>query len=138
MSIYVYIGDDDANKDLRDLGYNALNSLKEAKECLEGAKGWGVVDMLGGGLFSSMIKRSKIDEAKSKIMIAQRDLTTFYRALDNFEDTNVELNYDEFTGFVDIVFDNFLMDVMVQKRISDALNRIEELIGSTEKIINRL
>ena len=33
-------------------GYRALNSLNAAKENLNSAKNWGLVDMFGGGFFS--------------------------------------------------------------------------------------
>ena len=40
-------------------GRRALNSLSAAKENLNSAKNWGLVDMFGGGFFSTMLKHSK-------------------------------------------------------------------------------
>ena len=40
-------------------GHRALNSLSTAKENLNSAKNWGLVDMFGGGFFSTMLKHSK-------------------------------------------------------------------------------
>ena len=48
-------------------GHRALNSLGAAKENLNSAKNWGLVDMFGGGFFSTMLKHSKMDQAKQKI-----------------------------------------------------------------------
>ena len=41
-------------------GERALASLKSAKSKLDEAKSWGVVDILGGGIVSSLIKLSLI------------------------------------------------------------------------------
>ena len=41
-------------------GQRALSSLRIAKENLNSAKNWGLVDMFGGGFFSTMLKHSKI------------------------------------------------------------------------------
>ena len=43
-------------------GHRALNSLGAAKENLNSAKNWGLVDMFGGGFFSTMLKHSKMDQ----------------------------------------------------------------------------
>ena len=40
----------------------ALNSLQAAKENLNSAKNWGLVDMFGGGFFTTMLKHSRIDQ----------------------------------------------------------------------------
>ena len=39
-------------------GQRALSSLRTAKENLNSAKNWGLVDMFGGGFFSTMLKHS--------------------------------------------------------------------------------
>lgn len=48
-------------------GRRALNSLNAAKENLNSAKNWGLVDMFGGGFFSTMLKHSKMDQAKQNM-----------------------------------------------------------------------
>ena len=42
-------------------GQRALSSLRTAEENLNSAKNWGLVDMFGGGFFSTMLKHSKMD-----------------------------------------------------------------------------
>lgn len=44
-----------------DAGNRALFSLRAAQGQLNSAKNWGVVDLLGGGLITSIIKRSKME-----------------------------------------------------------------------------
>ena len=41
-------------------GRRALNSLRTAKENLNSAKNWGLVDMFGGGFFTTLLKHSKM------------------------------------------------------------------------------
>ena len=48
-------------------GHRALNSLSTAKENLNSAKNWGLVDMFGGGFFSTMLKHSKMEQAKQNM-----------------------------------------------------------------------
>ena len=43
-------------------GQRALSSLRTAEENLNSAKNWGLVDMFGGGFFSTMLKHSKMDQ----------------------------------------------------------------------------
>lgn len=49
-----------------DAGRKAISSLETARDNLNSAKNWGLVDMFGGGFFTTMIKHSKIDQAKRK------------------------------------------------------------------------
>ena len=48
-------------------GQRALSSLRTAKENLNSAKNWGLVDMFGGGFFSTMLKHSKMDQARQNM-----------------------------------------------------------------------
>ena len=61
-------------REARDVGYQALRSLRNAEELLESAGNWGIFDMIGGGMFSSMIKHSKIDKANAEMEQARYDL----------------------------------------------------------------
>lgn len=56
-----------------DAGERALRSLNAAKENLNSAGNWGFVDMMGGGFFTTMIKRSKMDQAQDKMDQAKYD-----------------------------------------------------------------
>ena len=55
-------------------GRRALNSLQAAKENLNSAKNWGLVDMFGGGFFTTMLKHSKMDQAKYDLRNFSREL----------------------------------------------------------------
>ena len=65
-------------------GYRALNSLNAAKENLNSAKNWGLVDMFGGGFFSTMLKHSKMDQAKQNMDQAKQNMDQAKYDLRNF------------------------------------------------------
>lgn len=120
-------------------GNRALHSLQGAKECLDSARKWGIFDMLGGGFFSSLIKRSEIEDAQDMIDRAREDLQSFSIELDDVhmsEQLDVEIN--DFLGFADLFWDSFLVDWMMQDRINDAREKLDEVIARVEQIVGRL
>ena len=76
-------------------GRRALNSLQAAKENLNSAKNWGLVDMFGGGFFTTMLKHSKMDQAKRNMEQAKYDLRNFSTELN---DVNMVCNLNIDTG----------------------------------------
>ena len=66
-----------------DAGYRAINSLKTARDNLNSAKNWGLLDMFGGGFLSTMLKHSKIDQARQNMEQAKYDLRNFSRELND-------------------------------------------------------
>ena len=122
-----------------DAGNRALNSLKNAKACLDSARNWGIFDMIGGGLLSSLMKRSKISDAQGLMNRARQDLQVFSRELGDVHmsgQLNVEIN--DFIGFADLLWDNFLVDWMMQDRINNARMQLDEVIERVEQIVSRL
>ena len=120
-------------------GRRALNSLSAAKENLNSAKNWGLVDMLGGGFFSTMLKHSKMDQAKQNMDQAKYDLRNFSRELNDVNMAcNLHIDTGDFLSFADYFFDGFVVDWMVQDRINTAKRQVEEAIRRTESIVNQL
>lgn len=113
-------------------GHRALNSLGAAKENLNSAKNWGLVDMFGGGFFSTMLKHSKMDQAKYDLRNFSRELNDVNMACD------LHINTGDFLSFADYFFDGFVVDWMVQDRINNAKRQVEEAIRRTESIVNQL
>ena len=60
-------------------GDKALISLRLAQEKLSSAKNWGILDILGGGLITNMVKHSKINDASSYLREAKDSLRVFQR-----------------------------------------------------------
>ena len=117
-------------------GERALDSLIEAQNQLRKARNWGIYDILGGGFLSSMIKHSKIDNARSCIERAKYDLDVFNREL---QDVSGSINVDigGLLTFFDVM-DNFFADLLVQSKISDASRQVEQSIYKVEDILRRL
>ena len=120
-------------------GQRALSSLRTAKENLNSAKNWGLVDMFGGGFFSTMLKHSKMDQARQNMEQAKYDLRNFSRELNDVNMAcNLNINTGDFLSFADYFFDGFVVDWMVQDRINNARHQVEEAIRRTKYIINQL
>ena len=122
-------------------GRRALNSLSVAKENLNSAKNWGLVDMFGGGFFSTMLKHSKMDQAKQNMEQAKYDLRNFSRELNDVNmacDLHITHRYRRFSFICRLFFDGFVVDWMVQNRINTAKRQVEEAIRRTESIVNQL
>ena len=58
-------------------GQRALTSLQAAEAQLGSARGWGIFDMLGGGLITDLVKHSKIHDAQYYLETAKADLKVF-------------------------------------------------------------
>lgn len=120
-------------------GKNALQSLKEAREKLQSAKNWGVFDMFGGGIFASMVKRGKMEDAISCMEDAKRHLHAFQRELKDVNlYWNLNLNIDSFLSFADFFFDGFVADYLVQSKIQDAAEQVEDAIRMVNEMLARL
>ena len=120
-------------------GRRALSSLRTAKENLNSAKNWGLVDMFGGGFFTTMLKHSKMDQAKRNMEQAKYDLRSFSRELNDVNMAcNLNINTGDFLSFADYFFDGFVVDWVVQDRINNAKRQVEEAIRRTESIVSQL
>ena len=101
-------------------GRRALNSLQAAKENLNSAKNWGLVDMFGGGFFTTMLKHSRMDQAKRNMEQAKYDLRNFSRELNDVNMAcNLNIDTGDFLSFADYFFDGFVVDWVVQDRINN-------------------
>ena len=120
-------------------GLDALESLREARTQLEKASRWGVLDLLGGGFVSGIMKHARIEQAEASLRLASDDLRTFARELD---DVRLEINPDlEVRGvllFADFFMDGFLADILVQEKIRRALRNIELATDRVDSIVDSL
>ncbi|MBQ6290111.1 MAG: hypothetical protein IJK71_12820 [Clostridia bacterium] len=116
-------------------GEQALDSLREAKSQLNSARNWGIYDMLGGGVISSMIKHSKIDQANEWMDQANRDLRRFAKELRDVDSEDLQVDTGSLVTMLDIFCDNFFSDLMVQQKINDGRARIDALIDKIEGVM---
>lgn len=126
-------------KEAMDAGERALSSLRKAQEQLNSAGNWGLFDMFGGGLFSTVMKHSKMNDAQDLMESAKSDLKCFQKELG---DVNVPLDLKmevgNFLSFADFFFDGFVADWLVQSKISDAKEQVSDAIYRVEQIMHAL
>ena len=134
----------DPNAALREIdeairaGEQALDSLREAKNQLNSARNWGIYDMIGGGLISSMIKHSKIDQANEWMDQANRDLRCFAKELRDVDSEDLQIDTGSLVTMLDIFCDNFFSDLLVQQKINDGRARIDALSDRIEDVLYTL
>ena len=134
----------DPNAALREIdeairaGERALDSLREAKNQLNSARSWGIYDMIGGGLISSMIKHSKIDQANEWMDQANRDLRCFAKELRDVDGEDLQIDTGSLVTMLDIFCDNFFSDLLVQQKINDGRARIDALSDRIEDVLYTL
>ena len=120
-------------------GERALVSLRSAEEVLNSARNWGIVDMIGGGFISTLMKQSKMQRAVSCMEQAKTDLMRFANEL---QDVNIPMNLNMdvggFLSFADFFFDGFVADFLVQSKISDAKTQVANAIAYVEQALYRL
>ena len=113
----------------------AIMSLERARKELESARRWGLWDIFGGGLLSTLGKHSRMDEANAAMNEAKRHLRNLKRELlDVRISDDFKLDVGNFLSFADYFFDGFVADFMVQSRIIDALEQVEEAITKIRNI----
>lgn len=120
-------------------GNLAYESLNNALEKLDKAKGWGVFDILGGGFITSMIKRKRLREANQMIEQAKRNIRSFNKELgdvDAFDTLKIEV--DDLLGIGDLIFDNIFFDLAMQAKIDNAIEDIHDAMDKIEKILDLL
>ena len=120
-----------------DAGERALDSLYGVRKELESAGNWGLLDMFGGGMFTTFVKHSKMNDAQRYMERAKRDLAAFSRELADVSET-LNINSGDFLTFADYFFDGFVADMMVQSRIRDAQRQVDDAIYRMESILSRL
>lgn len=118
---------------------DALRALDRADDELGKAGGWGMVDLLGGGTFTTFLKRSKMDQARKAMQeadYAMRRLSRELSDVNRFE--RVDLPMGDFMGFADYFFDGFLADALVQSQISSARKQVRRTRAQVERTLSDL
>ena len=120
-------------------GERALESLQNARERLGKAKNWSLIDLFGGGLFTDVMKHSRLKETKEYLEEAKEDLRNFRRELSDVQMfLNLNLEISDFLKVTDIFFDNPVSDYMVQSKISQVKEQLDETVCQVENLISDL
>lgn len=109
----------------------ALGSLTEAQRKVDSARSWGTYDTwFGGGLFSSLIKHDRIDEAETYMRDVDAALERLRRELADVHMDGAAVGgvgVTDLTRTLDVWFDNFFSDLAVQSRLTDADHRLDAI-----------
>ena len=117
----------------------ALKHLGNAADMLDAAGRWGIVDMLGGGLITTLLKHRKISDAQDEIDEAKRALRIFVKELDDVDEAtglNVELGSG--LQFADIFFDGVLADWIAQNKIDRAKQQVADAMRQVYAVRSQL
>ncbi len=117
----------------------ALKHLGNAADMLDDAGRWGIVDMIGGGLITTMLKHRKISDAQDEIDEAKRALRIFVKELDDVDEAtglNVELGSG--LQFADIFFDGVLADWIAQNKIDRAKQQVANAMRQVYAVRSQL
>ena len=123
-------------REAREAGLKALRSLEKAREYLNSARSWGVFDILGGGLISTLVKHAKMESAQKCLEQAWYDLEYFRREVADVRLPGLDTG--DFLTFADFFLDGFLADFMVQRRINETRQAVDEAIRHVEDVLRRL
>ncbi|SLJ99455.1 MULTISPECIES: hypothetical protein [unclassified Paenibacillus] len=120
-------------------GQYLLDALERAEKALSSAGNWGVYDMMGGGMISTHIKRSRMDDAHVAIMDAGRRLRRFQKELEDVKmAVNTELHLGGLLSFADYFFDNLFVDWMVQDKIRKAETQVKDGLSAVRSTMRVL
>lgn len=120
-------------------GNDVLTLLLEAKDHLGSAQGWGVYDMVGGGMLATAIKHDHINTAKKGLQNLDKKMRQFAKELNDIN--QVSMNAFDLSGFEvfgDYLFDNLFMDWHVQGKINRMYDKVKETSKNVEALLNRL
>ncbi len=122
-----------------DAGQRALRSLRQAREYLDKARGWGIADLLGGGLFTTLIKHDRMGQAQQYIADAKASLRNFENELEDLNDfESINLDTQDLWGFADLLFDGVIVDVTMQSRIKTAGDAVDRAIQKVQDILDKI
>lgn len=120
-------------------GNIAMKALKQLTDTLESARSWGQWDMFGGGLLATAAKHSRIDDAKRQVNEVQRLIRMFNKELlDVNISTDIKINIGSFDTFADYFFDGLISDWIVQSKINDSLNNVNNVSRNLNKTLSTL
>lgn len=133
------------NNDMKEIneaivaGERALNSLYHAQDKLNSAKGWGLLDLLGGGFITGMIKHSRIDDASRCMEEAKYYLKAFQKELSDIDlSMDLRMEVGSFLSFADFFFDGLVADYLVQSKIEDAREQVADAIDMISNVLCKL
>lgn len=120
-------------------GRDAQMRLRRIQETLRSAKGWGIYDLLGGGLISGMMKRIRMEKAQQQIEELRGSLERFNSELKDVQvQCNTSAELSEWLSITDLVLDDPLSDWLSLSEIKDAKAEIDRTEKEVTALLARL
>ena len=122
-----------------DAGQDAQMRLRQIQETLRSAKGWGIYDLLGGGLISGMMKRIRMEKAQQQIEELRGSLERFNSELKDVQvQCNTSAELSAWLNITDLVLDDPLSDWLSLSEIKDAKAEIDRTEKEVTALLARL
>lgn len=116
-----------------------VSALQVAEDKLNSAADWGTYDMLGGGVISTSIKHSRIDDARDAIYEARHLLNKLMAELKDVNwSIDVTIDIGGMATFADYFFDGLITDWIVQGRIKESQERIGHQLDEARSLMRKL
>ena len=120
-------------------GEEAKRALAKALQSLDSAKGWSTFDMLGGGMITTAIKHSRLDDARETIHQAQNSLRHFQEELLDIDNHfHSQLQFGGMLTFADYFFDGIVVDWIVHGKITDCYRQTTETKEAVIRVLRQL
>lgn len=123
-----------------DAGRDVRSQVEKAIEALDSAEGWGVVDMMGGGMMTTMMKRDRMNQAKDAMVQIEYLLRKFRTELSDIAgaDNVGAADFGTQWSMMDYLMDGFIIDYLVQQEITESLSNMRQLAKETERVCGNL
>jgi len=121
------------------IGQQAVTRLNDIKRQLDSAEGWGLFDIVGGGMVSSLIKHERMNQAKMEINRLKTLLRSYENELADVDYAeHLDIEIDGFIAFTDIFMDNIFSDFSSLNSIKKAKVQVENTYSRVYNIQERL
>jgi len=116
----------------------AAYQLERAQDSLDSARSWGIWDILGGGLISTLIKHGRTDDANVCIREAGRLMEGVRRMLPDICVGDAPVDEGGFGRVADVLFDGFFADMYMQGRINDQRRAVDDMLSRVRRVEREL
>jgi len=123
-----------------DAGNEVLKHLQQVIDAMQSAGNWGVWDMLGGGILTTAVKHSRMDDARDAAYQVQEKLRSFKLELADVSQNSEGFLVDvsSFETFADYFFDGLIADWIVQSKIERSLDNSKAVYRQIVQILEGL
>ena len=109
--------------------------VREAESKFKGARNWGVIDILGGGLITDLIKHSKLNSAGNLMNRINYKLGELRGVLGGIQaGGDYSMHVGGLVTFADIFFDGALSDIWMESKILSSLSEVKKLRHKIEQL----